>query len=57
MKKKIKSVKAAVLVEEGKLEIREFPYPENIENGAMIVKPLMVGICGTDKHAYQGKSL
>ena len=53
----VDKVKAAVMLKEGELRLQEFPYPQNIEDGAMIVKPTMVGICGTDKHAYQGKSL
>ena len=50
------TVKAAMLVEPGILEIQEFPKPE-LEEGAMLVKPLMCGICGTDKHCYKGESV
>jgi len=50
------TVKAAVLVEPGRLEIQGFPRPE-IEEGAMLVKPLMCGICGTDKHGYNGEAV
>jgi threonine dehydrogenase-like Zn-dependent dehydrogenase len=51
-----KTVRAAVLVKPGKIEIQEFPTPD-LEEGAMLVKPLMCGICGTDKHGYKGESV
>ncbi|HHY47716.1 MAG TPA: alcohol dehydrogenase catalytic domain-containing protein [Firmicutes bacterium] len=47
-------VKAAVLVEPGRLEIREYPYP-TLEPGAAILKVEMCGICGTDKHTFKGE--
>ena len=37
-------VKAAMLVEPGKLEIQEFPKPE-LEEGALLVRMTMSGIC------------
>jgi L-iditol 2-dehydrogenase len=40
----------------GKLELQEFPYPRELEPGALIVKIEMSGICGTDKHAYDGET-
>jgi len=49
-------VKAAMLVEPGKLEIQEFPKPD-LEEGALLVKMTMSGICGTDKHGYKGESV
>ncbi|UCF96798.1 MAG: zinc-binding dehydrogenase [Spirochaetaceae bacterium] len=49
-------VKAAVLIEPGKIEIREYPRPK-LEEGALLVRPLMSGICGTDKHGYQGDAV
>jgi threonine dehydrogenase-like Zn-dependent dehydrogenase len=48
-----KSVLAATLVEPGRYELREFPLPEPAP-GCVLVKMEMSGICGTDKHAYQG---
>jgi threonine dehydrogenase-like Zn-dependent dehydrogenase len=49
-----KTCKAAVLEEYGKpLQIREVPVPE-VEDGAILVKVEMVGICGTDVHQYHG---
>jgi threonine dehydrogenase-like Zn-dependent dehydrogenase len=51
----LKKVKAAVVVGPGKVELREFPYPK-MEKGAAILKSLMSGICGTDKHTYRGET-
>ncbi len=47
------SVLAATLVEPGRYEVREYPLPEPAP-GCVLVKMEMSGICGTDKHTYQG---
>ena len=47
------SVLAATLVEPGRYELREFPLPEPAP-GCVLVKMQFSGICGTDKHTYQG---
>jgi threonine dehydrogenase-like Zn-dependent dehydrogenase len=47
------SVLAALLVEPGHYELREFPLPEP-GPGCVLIKMEMSGICGTDKHTYQG---
>jgi threonine dehydrogenase-like Zn-dependent dehydrogenase len=47
------SVLAATLVEPGRYEIKEFPLPEP-QPGCVLVKMQLSGICGTDKHTYQG---
>jgi threonine dehydrogenase-like Zn-dependent dehydrogenase len=46
-------VLAATLVEPGKYELREYPLPEPAQ-GCVLVKMEMSGICGTDRHTYQG---
>jgi L-iditol 2-dehydrogenase len=48
-----KEVLAATLVEPGKYELREYPLPEPAP-GCLLVKMQVSGICGTDKHTYQG---
>ena len=48
-------VKAAVIAEPGKVETSYFPYPK-LEEGAMLMKMEMSGICGTDKHSYKGET-
>jgi threonine dehydrogenase-like Zn-dependent dehydrogenase len=40
-------------VEPGKYQIREYPLPEPAP-GCVLVKMEMSGICGTDKHTFQG---
>src|SRR3984885_9360678 len=47
------SVLAAALGEPGKYELREYPLP-NPAPGCVLVKMEMSGICGADKHTYQG---
>jgi len=51
-----KEVKAAVMTGPGKIEIQKFPYPKLDDPGAMILKMEMSGICGTDKHTFEGRS-
>jgi threonine dehydrogenase-like Zn-dependent dehydrogenase len=48
-----KVVLAATLVEPGRYELREYPLPDPAP-GCVLVKMEMSGICGTDKHTYQG---
>ena len=48
-----KSALAATLVEPGRYELREYPLPEPAL-GCLLVKMQVSGICGTDKHTYQG---
>lgn len=45
--------RAAVLVEAGRYEVREYPIPEPAP-GAVLIKNELSGICGTDKHTFQG---
>jgi threonine dehydrogenase-like Zn-dependent dehydrogenase len=47
------AVRAATLVGPGRYEIRDYPLPEPAP-GAVLVKMQLSGICGTDKHTYQG---
>jgi len=54
MKKKVKSV---VMTGPGKVETQCFDYPDKLEKGAVIAKVEMCGICGTDKHAFDGENL
>lgn len=46
-------VLAATLVEPGHYEITEYPLPDPAP-GCLLVKMQVSGICGTDKHTYQG---
>lgn len=49
-------VRAAVLRSFGELSLEEFPYPAELEPRAVVVEMLLAGICGTDKHIYDGKA-
>src|SRR5271163_799093 len=46
-------VLAAALVQPGKYELIEYPLPDPAP-GCVLVKMEMSGICGTDKHTFQG---
>ncbi len=47
--------KAAVMVGFQKpFEIRLYPLPNEVEPGAVLVKMLMAGVCGTDVHTWLG---
>ena len=48
-------VRAAVTVAPGLIEVREFPRPR-IEPGAVLLRVLLSGICGTDKHTFRGET-
>ena len=47
------AIKAAVLVAPGRYEVQEFPRP-TLPDGALLMQVEMSGICGTDKHTWQG---
>jgi len=47
------TVLAATLIEPGHYEIQEYPLPDPAP-GCVLVKMEVSGICGTDKHTYQG---
>ena len=49
----VQTVLAATLVKPGRYELREYRLPDP-EPGCVLVKMEVSGICGTDKHTYQG---
>ena len=49
-------VLAATLLAPGQLQLQRFPYPEDLEPGAVLLKMLASGICGTDKHTFRGET-
>ncbi len=51
---KPKQSKAVVMQSPGRVACQYLPYPETLEQGAAIIKIEMSGICGTDKHAFDG---
>lgn len=46
-------VLAATLVKPGEYQLKRYPFPE-VQTGCLLVKMELSGICGTDKHSYQG---
>jgi len=46
-------IKAVVMTGPGHLELREYPEPQ-LEEGTALVRMLMAGICGTDRHVFDG---
>jgi L-iditol 2-dehydrogenase len=48
-----RTVLAATLIATRRYELREYPLPEP-RPGCVLVRMELSGICGTDKHAYQG---
>ncbi|HET8980336.1 MAG TPA: alcohol dehydrogenase catalytic domain-containing protein [Solirubrobacteraceae bacterium] len=50
------AVRAATLVAPERLEVREYPYPQALEPGAVLLRMLASGICGTDKHTFRGET-
>jgi len=51
----MKSGKAAVMVGFKKpFEIRTYPLPDRMEPGAVLVRIVMAGVCGTDVHTWLG---
>ena len=49
-------VTAAVLSAPGRLDIQTFPHPDELEPGAVLLRMLASGICGTDKHTFRGET-
>jgi threonine dehydrogenase-like Zn-dependent dehydrogenase len=49
-------VLAATLVAPFDLRIERYPYPAELEPGAVLLRMLASGICGTDKHTYRGET-
>jgi len=50
------SAQAATLVAPGQLEVREYPLPDALEPGAVLLRMIASGICGTDKHTFRGET-
>lgn len=49
-------VKAAVMLRPGHVEVKEFHRPK-LDNGAILLKISLSGICGTDKHTFRGETI
>ena len=49
-----KVAKVAMLTAPKKIEIKEFPIPEQLEDNDILVKVEGCGVCGTDVHEWKG---
>lgn len=50
------TAQASVLTQfKAPLEAREYPLPAKLEDGAVLVRTEMAGICGTDVHLWKGE--
>jgi threonine dehydrogenase-like Zn-dependent dehydrogenase len=50
------TVLAATLVAPFDLRVERYPFPAELEPGAVLLRMLASGICGTDKHTYRGET-
>ena len=48
-----RNVRAVTLEGKGLLTLKDYPYPE-LQKGCAIIKMEYSGICGTDKHSFEG---
>lgn len=48
-------MKTITLIEPGKLELSDTPFPQTPGPGEALVRVRRIGICGTDIHAYAGR--
>ncbi len=53
----MRTVQAATLVAPRTYEIRQYPFPTDLEPGAVLVRMTASGICGTDKHTFRGETV
>lgn len=53
----MRTVQAATLVAPRTYEIRDYPFPTELEPGAVLLRMTASGICGTDKHTYRGETV
>jgi threonine dehydrogenase-like Zn-dependent dehydrogenase len=53
----VNTVRAATLIEPQRIEVREYPMPAELEPGAVLLRMIASGICGTDKHTYRGETV
>lgn len=51
------TVRASTLLAPGRIEVRDYPVPTDLEPGAVLLRMVASGICGTDKHTYRGETV
>lgn len=50
-------VRAATLIAPNTIEIKDYPRPTELEPGAVLLRMIASGICGTDKHTFRGETV
>jgi threonine dehydrogenase-like Zn-dependent dehydrogenase len=50
-------VQEATLVAPHRLEVLDYPCPESLAPGAVLLRMVASGICGTDKHTFPGEAV
>lgn len=50
-------MKSVILTERGKISLKKFPRPKIKKENEVLIKPQMVGLCGTDYHYFLTGSL
>jgi len=51
------TAQAATLIAPRQIEIRTYPLPTELEPGAVLLRMIASGICGTDKHTFRGETV
>ncbi|HEY0811959.1 MAG TPA: alcohol dehydrogenase catalytic domain-containing protein [Pseudonocardia sp.] len=51
------TARAATLIAPRQIEIRTYPVPTELEPGAVLLRMIASGICGTDKHTFRGETV
>jgi threonine dehydrogenase-like Zn-dependent dehydrogenase len=52
----VTGVRAAVMTEPGRIEVETFARPDP-EPGAVLMRVVYSGVCGTDKHTFRGETI
>jgi threonine dehydrogenase-like Zn-dependent dehydrogenase len=53
----VSHVRAATLVAPHRIEILDYPMPDELAPGAVLLRMIASGICGTDKHTFRGETV
>ncbi len=48
-------MRQAVMISPGKIEFRDIPKPEKLENDEVLLKIERIGVCGSDIHVFHGE--
>lgn len=51
------AVQAATLTAPRTIQVQDYPMPTELEPGAVLLRMIASGICGTDKHTFRGETV